>query len=158
DGQFDDSRLAIDLAKTAASYDGVLINYMKVKGLVKDRAGKVDGVIAHDIEKENDYTIRGKVIINATGVFVDDILRMDYPEKEPMTRPSQGIHLVLDRSFWDSDKALMIPKTSDGRVLFAVPWHKHLLLGTTDTTLDQHSIEPIALVTNTIYIFKTARQ
>lgn len=158
DGQFDDSRLAIDLAKTASSYDGVLINYMKVKGLVKDSAGKVDGVIAHDIEKENDYTIRGKVIINATGVFVDDILRMDYPEKEPMTRPSQGIHLVLDRSFWDSDKALMIPKTSDGRVLFAVPWHKHLLLGTTDTPLDEHSLEPIALESEIKFILKTARQ
>lgn len=158
DGQFDDSRLAIDIAKTAAECGGVLINYVKVTSLLKSEAGKIEGVTAHDIEGKTDYTIKSKVVINATGVFVDDILQMDHPEKKPMTRPSQGIHLMLDRSFWSSDKALMIPKTSDGRVLFAVPWHKHLLLGTTDTPLDKHSLEPIALESEIKFILKTAQQ
>lgn len=158
DGQFDDSRLAIDIAKTAAEHGGTLINYVKVTKLLKNQEGKVEGVSAYDAENQATYNIKSKVVINATGVFVDEILHMDHPEKKPMTRPSQGIHLVLDRSFWNSDKALMIPKTSDGRVLFAVPWHEHLLLGTTDTPLDKHSLEPIALEAEIKFILKTAQQ
>lgn len=158
DGQFDDSRLAIDIAKTAAQYGAVLLNYVKVTSLLKSTSGKIEGIVAYNYENEEEHRIHGKVVINATGVFVDEILQMDHPGKKPLTRPSQGIHLVLNRSFWSSEKALMIPKTSDGRVLFGVPWHKHLLLGTTDTPLDKHSLEPIALETEINFILKTAEQ
>lgn len=158
DGQFDDSRLAIDIAKTCAENGGVLVNYAKVTGILKNGNGKVDGVVVNDLEAGVEYHLKSKVVINATGVFVDEILQMDHPGKKPMTRPSQGIHIVLDQSFWDSDKALMIPKTSDGRVLFAVPWHNHLLLGTTDTPLDTHSLEPVALEDEIMFILNTAQQ
>lgn len=158
DGQFDDARLAVDLAITAARQGAALINYMQVGGLTKDANKKIDGVVAHDLESGQKYTIRSKMVMNATGVFADEILRMDHPEGKARIRPSQGIHLVLDRSFWRGSKALMIPKTSDGRVLFGVPWHDYLLLGTTDTPLNEHSLEPVALNEEIAFILKTAGQ
>ncbi|MBT1695252.1 glycerol-3-phosphate dehydrogenase/oxidase [Fulvivirgaceae bacterium PWU4] len=156
DGQFDDARLAIDLATTSLEHDGILLNYMKVTGLTKDANGKVNGVVATELEQGKEYRIRAKAVINATGVFVDDILRLDTPSRKPLVRPSQGVHVVLDRSFLNSDHALMIPQTSDGRVLFAVPWHNHVLVGTTDTPLDEHSPEPRALDAEINFILSTA--
>jgi glycerol-3-phosphate dehydrogenase len=155
DGQFDDARLAINLAQTCAESGGVLLNYMKVTGLLKD-GSKVNGVKAVDTETGKLYLLNTKVVINATGVFVDDILQMDVPATKPMVRPSQGVHLVLNQSFLNGDSALMIPKTDDGRVLFAVPWHGSLLLGTTDTPLNEHSLEPVALDKEIDFILNTA--
>ena len=157
DGQFDDARLAINLAQTCAENNGVLINYMKVTGLLKT-GDKVTGIKALDTESNNEYAINARVVINATGVFVDDILQMDTPLTKPIVRPSQGVHVVLDKSFLDGESALMIPKTDDGRVLFAVPWHGSLLLGTTDTPLNQHSLEPVALEKEIDFILNTASQ
>lgn len=157
DGQFDDARLAINLAQTCAEHGGVLINYMKVTGLLK-KGDKVCGIKAFDLEAQKEYQLNAKVVINATGVFVDEILQMDTPSTKPIVRPSQGVHVVLDRSFLNSDSALMIPKTSDGRVLFAVPWHGSLLVGTTDTPLNEHSLEPVALDKEIDFILNTAGQ
>ncbi|WP_324372914.1 glycerol-3-phosphate dehydrogenase/oxidase [Pedobacter sp.] len=155
DGQFDDARLALNLAQTASEYDGVLLNYMKVTGLTKNN-GEVDGLSAVDMESGKGYQLQAKVIVNATGVFVDDILKMDTPASRPIVRPSQGAHIVLDQSFLRGDSALMIPKTSDGRVLFAVPWHGKVLVGTTDTPLDEHSLEPRPLENEIEFILETA--
>ena len=156
DGQFDDSRLAINLAQTAAAYDGVLLNYMQVTGLQKNSQGLLMGVIAQDMETGLSYQLRAKTIINATGVFVDDILKMDKPVGKPIVRPSQGAHIIIDRSFLRGNAALMIPKTDDGRVLFAVPWHGKVLVGTTDTPLNVHSLEPKPLSEEIDFILKTA--
>ena len=156
DGQFDDSRLAINLAQTAMQQGATLLNYFKVTGLLKNGNNKLSGVTAIENETGKSYQITAKVIINATGVFVDEILKMDSPEKKPMVRPSQGIHLVLDRSFLPAEDALMIPKTQDGRVLFAVPWHAKLLIGTTDTPVDTCSLEPVALDSEVAFILNTA--
>lgn len=179
DGQFDDARLAINLAQTCAEQGAVLINYMRVTGLLKEHGavssfipgqakgtgpqllrehGAVSGVTATDLETGKSYSIKAKAVVNATGVFVDDILRMDEPGIQPLVRPSQGIHLVFDRSILDSEAALMIPQTSDGRVLFAVPWHGHVLVGTTDTPLNEHSLEPQALNREVEFIMQTLRQ
>lgn len=155
DGQFDDARLAVNLAQTCAAQGGVLLNYARVTGLKKDAGGKVCGVVARDLESATDYEISAKGIVNATGVFVDDVLQMNARENEALVRPSQGVHIVLDRSFLAGDDALMIPATEDGRVLFAVPWHDHLLVGTTDTPLDQYSLEPVALKEEISFILKT---
>lgn len=149
DGQFDDARLAIHLAMTAADHGAVVLNYFDVKGLMKVN-GKVCGVQVNDTINASpgsvsSYEIKAKAVINATGVFTDDILKMDEKEAEPIVTPSQGIHLVFDREFLPSDTAIMIPKTDDGRVLFAVPWHHKIIVGTTDTALDKISAEPIAL-------------
>jgi len=144
DGQFDDSRLAINLAQTCLEQGAVVLNYFKVTGLEKDGHIKLSGVVANDLETGKIYHLKAKAIINATGVFVDNLLQMDLPGKKPLVRPSQGVHLVLNRSFMPSADALMIPKTDDGRVLFAVPWHDKLVIGTTDTPLDEHSLEPVA--------------
>ena len=157
DGQFDDARLAVNLAMTAAEQGGVLLNYCKVEQLVM-KAGKIAGVMATDVETGKAYALRSKVVVNATGVFVDDILKMDDPEARPTVRPSQGVHLMLDRSFLKGGNALMIPKTSDGRVLFAVPWHEHLLVGTTDTVIEKHVLEPRALEAEIGFILGTIRQ
>jgi glycerol-3-phosphate dehydrogenase len=113
-------------------------------------------VEALDNETGEKHSIKGKAIINATGVFVDEILSMDQPEHKNIVRPSQGVHLVIDRKFLPGDDAIMIPKTDDGRVLFAVPWHNKVVLGTTDTPLDEHSLEPTALEEEIVFILKTA--
>jgi glycerol-3-phosphate dehydrogenase len=157
DGQFDDARLAINLAQTSAEHGGILINYMRVGGLLKDSHGRINGVKAVDLEHGKEYVLNAKAVINATGVFVDDVLKMNSSAQEPMVRPSQGVHIVLDHSFLEGDNALMIPSTDDGRVLFAVPWHDHLLVGTTDTPLEKHCLEPVALEDEVEFILKTLR-
>lgn len=156
DGQFDDARLAINLAQTAAENGGVLLNYMQVKSLQKDEGNKINAVTAVDQLTGEEYHLRCKAVINATGVFVDEILNMDEPARKPLVRPSQGVHIVLNKSFFDGEKALMIPKTADGRVLFAVPWHGHILVGTTDTPIRDYSLEPQALDQEIDFILQTA--
>ena len=157
DGQFDDARLALNLAQTAAENGGVVLNYMKVTSLTK-RGTKIAGVVAEDVESGKSYALQAKTIVNATGVFVDEILKMDKPSGNPLVRPSQGAHIVLDSSFLKGNVALMIPKTTDGRVLFAVPWHGKVLVGTTDTPLNAHSLEPVALDEEVDFILATAGQ
>lgn len=160
DGQFDDSRLAINMAQTAIENGAIVLNYMKVTDLLKDRNKLICGVETTDIESGENYTIRSHVVINATGVFVDSILSMDDSESSALVRPSQGIHFVLDKSFLQGDSAIMIPKTSDGRVLFAVPWHGKVVVGTTDTPLEVEdiSLEPRAREEEIDFILTTAAQ
>ncbi len=141
DAQFDDARLAITLAKTLASLEGVPINYMKVTGLIK-KHNLCQGVIAADQETGQEYSLYGQVIINATGAFADTILRMDDPGSSDLILPSQGIHLTLPKRFLPNHSALLIPRTSDNRVLFLIPWHDKVLLGTTDTPISRIEIEP----------------
>ncbi|WP_310143410.1 glycerol-3-phosphate dehydrogenase/oxidase [Pedobacter africanus] len=155
DGQFDDARLALNLAQTAAEYGGVLLNYTRVTGLTKQNE-EVAGLSFTDTETGKSYTLNAKVVINATGVFVDEILKMDVPSGRAIVRPSQGAHVVLDVSFLKGNSALMIPKTPDGRVLFAVPWHGKVLVGTTDTPLNEHSLEPKPLDEEIEFILTTA--
>lgn len=155
DGKFDDARLAINIAQTAIEKGATLINYMKVTNLIKNK-DEVTGVEIEDSITRDKFKVNGKVVINATGVFVDEILKMNNPDAKKMVRPSQGVHIVLRKEFLASNSALMIPKTSDGRVLFAVPWHDHLLVGTTDTPLNEHSLEPRALKEETDFILQTA--
>jgi glycerol-3-phosphate dehydrogenase len=116
----------------------------------------IKGVLAKDVETGASYSLKSKSVINATGVFVDEVLIMDAPESGPMVRPSQGIHLVFRKSFLGSRDALMIPQTKDGRVLFAIPWHNRTLVGTTDTPLDSHQMEPKALEEEIQFILDTA--
>jgi len=158
DGQFDDSRLAVNIAQTSLEQGATVLNYFKVTNLVKNDQSRVAGVVTKDMETGISYTIKGKTVINATGVFADEILQMDKPGNRAMLRPSQGIHLVVDMSFMPAEDALMIPKTSDGRVLFAVPWHDKLVIGTTDTPLTQHSLEPVALEEEIEFVMRTADQ
>jgi glycerol-3-phosphate dehydrogenase len=158
DGQFDDARLAVNLAQTAIEQGAAVLNYVKVVNLLKDADDRVAGVNAVDTETNIAYTFKARTVVNATGIFVDEVMRMDAPEKKPMVRPSQGVHLVLDASFMPAEDALMIPKTSDGRVLFAVPWHGKLLVGTTDTLVEQFNMEPVALETEIQFILETAGQ
>lgn len=155
DGQFDDSRLAINLAQSCVDNGGCVLNYCKVIGLHKG-AGKISGVRVADQVSGKEYDIKAKVVVNATGVFVDNIMQMDVPTGKHLVRPSQGVHLVLDRSFLQSDDAIMIPKTDDGRVLFAVPWHDKVVVGTTDTLMEHPEIEPVALEKEIDFILRTA--
>ena len=142
DGQFDDARLALNMAQTAASEGAVVLNYFKVEGILSAKK-KVCGVTAIDELNGTPYKINAKSVINATGVYVDDVLRMEDAASRGMVSPSQGIHLVLDKKFYPSDTALMIPKTADGRVLFAVPWYNRVVVGTTDTPVDEILKEPL---------------
>ncbi|MDQ3395983.1 MAG: glycerol-3-phosphate dehydrogenase/oxidase [Bacteroidota bacterium] len=155
DGQFDDSRLAINLAKTFIDHGGVAINYIKVGGLLKS-SGLVCGVLAKDIETGKEYSIKTKVVVNATGVFVDEIIRMEDPKAIKMITTSQGVHIVLDKRFLPGNSAIMVPKTDDGRVLFAVPWHGKVLVGTTDTEIPHASLEPRALEEEINFLLKHA--
>lgn len=155
DGQFDDARLAITLAQTTVDQGGVPLNYMRVESFLKE-GGQIVGVNAIDTLSHKHYSFRAKVIINATGVFTDQMRKLDQPQAAPMVAPSQGIHLVLDRSFLPSDIAILIPQTEDGRVLFFIPWHHHLLIGTTDTPVKEASLEPKPLDEEIDYLLKYA--
>jgi glycerol-3-phosphate dehydrogenase len=156
DGQFDDARLAVNLMQTAAEQGATVLNHIRVSRLLKDPHNRLAGIAAEDMLDGGTYELKGKCIINATGVFVDDILRMDNPESKPIVRPSQGVHLVVDRSFLGGDDAIMIPRTSDGRVMFAVPWHNRVILGTTDIPVREAVLEPRALDEEVDFILETA--
>lgn len=156
DGQFDDSRLAINLAQTMNDNEGVPINYMTVISLLKGEDGLVHGVKVRNEENDNEYDVYGKVVINATGVFADSIAQMDEPGSPKTIVPSQGVHIILDNKFLQGRSAIMIPKTSDGRVLFAVPWHGKVIVGTTDTLVGEVSLEPRALQEEIDFILETA--
>ncbi len=144
DGQFDDSRMVINLAQTAVDQGGVVINYMKVVKLLKNNH-VLGSVVAHDLENGKEYEIKARSIINATGVFTDHVRRLDEPESVPVIQPSQGIHIVLDKSFLKGDTAIMVPRTNDGRVLFAVPWLDRVVVGTTDTPVTEIIADPLPM-------------
>ena len=158
DGQFDDSRMALALAQSCVEKGGIVLNYFKVTGLLKNENGKIDGLTAREIVSGDEFRLRANLVINATGVFADDIARMDNADSKPTIRPSQGVHIVLDKSFLQSNSAIMIPKTDDGRVLFAIPWYNEVVVGTTDTPLDAISPEPVALEKEISFILRTAEK
>jgi glycerol-3-phosphate dehydrogenase len=158
DGQFDDSRLAVNIAQSCIENGATVLNHFKVKNLQKDEKGLVNGVVAIDTETHKEYRLNTKVVVNATGVFTDEILKMDNTAAKDSIRPSQGIHLVFDKSILPGDAAIMIPKTDDGRVLFLVPWHNRVVVGTTDTVLDTHSLEPKPLDKEVDFIIETANR
>lgn len=143
DGQFDDARLAINMAQTAADQGAVLLNYVAVTGIVLTE-DIVTGVAACDVETGQAFELAARVVINATGPFSDAVRRMEDPEAPPLIAPSQGVHLVLPKEFLPGDTAIMVPHTDDGRVLFAIPWHDHVVIGTTDTPIDDIPEEPRA--------------
>lgn len=143
DGQFDNSRLAVNLAQSIADGGGVPLNYVKVTSF-KKRGKHITGVNARDMETGEDLEFAGRVVVNASGIFSDVTRQMDDPAEESLMAPSQGVHLVLDRSFLPGESAIMVPKTADGRVLFAVPWHGRTIVGTTDTAVKDVSLEPRA--------------
>lgn len=157
DGQFDDARMIIAVAQTCDELGGCVLNYAKVTSLTKDEKGKVNGLMFEDQIEENHLQIKAKMVVNATGVFADKILQMDQPGVRKSIQPSQGIHLVFDQSFLGGKDALMIPKTSDGRVLFAVPWQGKLVVGTTDTLVDKAKLEPEALEKEINFVLETAQ-
>jgi glycerol-3-phosphate dehydrogenase len=156
DGQFDDARMAVHLAMTAADHDAAVLNYFPVSGLLKSN-GKICGVQVTDAFTGQAYEIKAKAVINATGVFSDALVQMDEPGATSIISPSQGIHLVFDKEFLPEDTAIMIPRTDDGRVLFAVPWHHKIIIGTTDTPVDQPLIEPRAQEDEIDFVMKTIR-
>ncbi|MEM1128564.1 MAG: glycerol-3-phosphate dehydrogenase/oxidase [Bacteroidota bacterium] len=141
DGQFDDARLAVNMAQTAAEQGAVLINYCEVTGVIKEGL-EVRGVYARDHETGATFDVSAKVVINATGVWTDRLRKMDNPSAKAMVTPSQGIHVVLDKTFLPGDTAIMVPKTDDGRVLFAIPWNDAVVVGTTDTPVEASDLEP----------------
>lgn len=141
DGQFDDSRMAVNLAQTLFDQGGLALNYMKVTGLLRN-GSLVCGAHVRDEETGAEYDIRAKAVINATGVFCDELRRMDEPGAKGIIAASQGAHVVLPKSFLPGDSAIMVPHTPDGRVLFVVPWHDHIIVGTTDIAVDVITLEP----------------
>lgn len=144
DGQFDDSRLALNLAQTAVEHGACVVNYVKCVGFIKEKQ-RVVGVLARDQESGEEFEISARAVVNATGVFVDELRRQADSAAKGIITVSQGIHVVLPKSFLPGEAALMIPKTNDGRVLFCVPWHDRVVVGTTDTPLKEPSLKPRAL-------------
>ncbi len=158
DGQFDDTRLLINLAATAAEQGATLVNYARVVAVTKGPDGFVDGVVAADQETGQEWTIAARVVINATGAFSDSVRRLAEPDVPSLIAPSQGIHLVFHHSFLSAESAIMVPHTSDGRVMFAIPWHGHTLVGTTDTPITTPTLEPRPLQEEIEFILETAGQ
>ncbi|WP_296445531.1 glycerol-3-phosphate dehydrogenase/oxidase [Rhodoferax sp. UBA5149] len=150
DGQFNDARLALALARTAATYGALLVNYCRAADILYED-GKVAGLVCEDMQTGRQYRINSRCVVNAAGVWVDELRQKDgvanggggrRPTK-PIVAPSQGVHIVVDREFLGADVGLMVPKTADGRVLFAVPWLGKVILGTTDTPRNDLAREPL---------------
>jgi glycerol-3-phosphate dehydrogenase len=156
DGQFDDARLLINLVETAAEQGATLLNYVQVVGLTRDADGFVNGVEAQDKESGHPVRVQARVVINATGAFCDRVRRLADPSAAALIAPSQGIHLVFDRSFLPGTSAIMVPHTPDGRVLFAIPWHEHTLVGTTDVAIADTPLEPRPTEQEIDFILETA--
>ena len=156
DGQFDDSRLLINLAATAVEQNAVILNYARVFALTRNAENNVDGVNFQDMESGAVYEAKGKLVINAAGAFCDEIRRFSDRESDNLIAPSQGVHLIFDKKFLPGENALMIPKTSDGRILFAIAWHGKLLVGTTDTPIEKVESEPKATEAEIDFILQTA--
>ena len=156
DGQFDDARLLTDLARTADEQGATLLNYARVTDLSRGGDGLVDGLRFEDAETGRSHPVKARCVVNATGAFSDAVRQLDDPAAPPMISPSQGVHLVLDKSFLPGDTAIMVPRTSDGRVLFAIPWHGHALVGTTDTPVTNVSLEPTPMADEIDFILETA--
>jgi glycerol-3-phosphate dehydrogenase len=161
DGQFDDARLAVALMRTLFDLGGTAVNYARVTGLVRGTAthgGKdaIEGVVVQDVLTGAETTVRARCVVNATGVWVDSVRRMDDAQAQTMVAPSQGVHLTLPRDFLPGDKAILIPKTDDGRVLFVVPWNGHTIVGTTDTPRDDLPLDPNAGDAEIDFILNTA--
>ena len=156
DGQFDDARLLINLVRTASRQGAALLNYARVTGLNRDGDGYLDGVVFEDIETGREHAVRARVVINATGPFTDTVRRMDDPAASPMITPSQGIHLVLDKSFLPGASAIMVPHTEDGRVMFAIPYLGVTLVGTTDTPILESTLEPRPMDAEIDFLLETA--
>ena len=155
DGQFDDARMAIALARTAAEHGAAIANYVKVTGLIKENSQTV-GALATDVESGAQLQVRAKVVVNATGIFTDAVRKLDDPAADDLIEQSQGVHLILDRSFQPGENAIMVPHTDDGRVLFVIPWHDRVVVGTTDTLMDAAEIEPRALPDEVDFILRNA--
>ncbi|MDF3887104.1 MULTISPECIES: glycerol-3-phosphate dehydrogenase/oxidase [Cupriavidus] len=155
DGQFDDARLAIALMRTLFDVGGTAINYLRVSGL-SQRNGVIDGVTVQDVLGGASFDLKAPCVINATGVWVDAIRQMEDGNARSMVAPSQGVHLTLPRSFLPGDRAILIPKTDDGRVLFVVPWNGHTIVGTTDTPRQDLPLEPHAGADDVDFILETA--
>jgi len=158
DGQFDDARLAINLATTASEQGATLLNYTAVVDLLKSDAGVVEGVVARDMETDEELRVRGRVSVNATGPFADGVRKLDHAEAERVIAPSQGVHVVLDRAFLPGDSAIMVPNTDDDRVMFAIPWHDVAVVGTTDTLVDRVDLEPVPKPEEVRFILETANR
>lgn len=156
DGQFDDARTAVSLAATAAREGAVLLNYARVFALKTGDDGKIEGAAVSDEITGQIFLAKARVVVNATGAFCDQVRLMSDRKAKKLIAPSQGVHLVCDRRFLPSESALMIPKTSDERVLFAIPWHGHAVFGTTDTPIEKAEIEPKALDEEVDFILQTA--
>jgi glycerol-3-phosphate dehydrogenase len=156
DGQFDDSRLLINLLQTAVEQGAFVLNYARVTSLAKDAKGSVNGLAFRDEESGREHTIGARCIINATGPFCDDVRRLDDSAAEKIIAPSQGVHIVLPREFLPGHSAIMVPHTRDGRVMFAVPWHGHVVAGTTDTPISAVSLEPKPQDHEVEFILQTA--
>lgn len=156
DGQFDDARLLINMAQTAVEQGAVMLNYCRVTGLDKGEDGYVNGVQFEDLESGEVIGVSAKAVINATGPFTDDVLKMDDPASESMIAPSQGVHIVLESKFLTGKTAIMVPHTKDGRVMFAIPWHGHVVVGTTDTPIEDSCLEPKPMSEEIDFILETA--
>ncbi len=156
DGQFDDARLLVNLAETAAEQGATLLNYAPVTTLTKDADGFVNGVVARDLESGREVQARARVVVNAAGPFCDTVRRLAEPAATPLIAPSQGIHLVFEGSLLPGGSAIMVPHTSDGRVMFAIPWHGHTVVGTTDTPIDAAPIEPRPQEEEIEFVLETA--
>ena len=156
DGQFDDTRLLTHLVMTAADHGATVLNYCAAVELLRDEGGLLNGVVLQDHESGEHMRVHAKCVVNATGIFTDETRRLAEPTAAAMVSPSQGIHLVFERSFLRAETAIMVPRTSDGRVLFAIPWHGHTVVGTTDTPIDAPGYEPRPLEEEIAFVLDTA--
>lgn len=158
DGQFDDARLLIQIILTAIEQGASAVNHCEAIALSRGSDGFVDGVRVLDRLSGQEFDLQAKAVINATGAFSDRVRQLADPNAAPMIAPSQGVHLVFDKSFLPSDSAILVPNTADGRVMFAIPWHGHTLVGTTDTAVSEAPVEPVPFSEEIGFILETAAQ
>jgi glycerol-3-phosphate dehydrogenase len=155
DAGFNDSRLNVLLARTAEQEGACVVNQVELVSIQKNPQGKVNGVVVRDRLTGKEMKVKTKILVNTTGVFIDEVRKLDDPESVPVLYPSQGIHLVFSKEKIPCNQAMIIPKTSDGRVVFLIPWENHVIMGTTDTGIKEISIDPMPLKEEIDFLLKT---
>ncbi len=159
DGQFDDARLAIVLARTAVDHGAAVANYVRATGFLRDANGRVAGVTAIDRETSATFAVRARAVINATGIYADTVRALDDPSAPRMLAHSRGSHIVVRaEAVGLATAALLVPKTTDGRVVFAIPWHGHVVIGTTDVPANAPELDPHITGDEIAYLLATVNR
>lgn len=158
DGQLDDARFALALSQTAHQQGVAAANYIELLDFKKDSSKKIISARLRNTLTGETFDIKSKLFVNCTGPFADHVRILANPEEEARIKPSKGVHIVIPKKYFAGEKALLIPKTKDGRLVFVIPFQSEIMIGTTDTKYDNLNEEPLLNNSEVDYLLETAER